>query len=138
MSDLEALKKMLYRVGTTHFDDWDLNRRFYGATTRTMTIGCPDGHGAAASLMFDDKGTLLEFKVYEANGFRCDCEYCKPFHSGSDSCGCDHIPCDHDKFVAPVQKVFVPTEFFTKVPLPKKGKKVRKPAKKSTKKRSRK
>jgi hypothetical protein len=137
MSDLEVLNKMLNRVRTTHYSDWALCKD-YGDAVRTMSIGCPDGHAASATLLFDEKGALLSFKVFESDGYPCKCEYCKPFHSGSDSCGCNVVPCDHDRFVAPVHKVFVPTEFFSKVS-PKKGKKVRKSAaKKSTKKRSRK
>jgi hypothetical protein len=137
MTDLEVLKKMLGRVNTTNFSDWALCEEVYGDAVRVMSIGCPNGSGAGVSAMFDDKGALLSFKVYEADGYPCKCGYCAPFLSGSDNCGCDHSPCAHERVDAPVQKVFVPTEFFSKVQ-PKKGKRVRKPIVKPTKKRSRK
>jgi hypothetical protein len=44
------------------------------------------------------KGKLLEFKVFEKTGRRCQCPYCAPFLSGSDDCNCPTSPCDHDRY----------------------------------------
>jgi len=81
MTDLEKLKSVFRKEKKTPHDYWDVFLLEQGddkRIKRCFVIGCPNGKGAHLQCLFDANEALLEAKVFEANGYPCECEWCVP------------------------------------------------------------